>query len=722
MTIRYFTLLILTACYVAANAQMQVLKSISINADAGTLASPVSKQAIDDVTKLLSEACKCTVQVNLKDADVVLNLPNVDPAVKAQPIRFETGKPYPVLHYPETDYRWTSKRSGTSMSMTLETKTNEGISAGLYGLLQEKLGFMFYHPRANITPQITTWPLGDNINWEVKARFHKRGFHIHAQHPLEITEQLMDEDYPNAMHDIKEYLDWLARNGQNYFEFNLLENINRKKWPAFAKEMVDYGHSRGILMGIDLSMHMIQQKTFQLYRGGGSKKKQIEKNTAMLNSAGWDAWNLEFSKTEFSSGNVKKKTELQLLVTDLLTNKYHVKLMGRKHVVQAKAELGGEKKKKQEVYEMTPAEKELDKNRAINIHTVMWYTIAEKQAPVYRNENLRHMLDLLLVEQQKRETWYYPESAYWITFDNSVPMALLPYLKARLDDILLMDSLGITGHLTFSSGWEWGYWLTDWSIARWSWKQNENGNAVANYPEQYANAIFTDRPTQILFKQAEDLQQKYIKDDNLIQYMAPSTVTDEFPEPYRVQFQPRPRWTYKYIRNKASAEVLDSIRREAIEPMLQFYDATNKLVMDYNMTKAAGDSLNAEVRDGIEITGLRAKHRVATLNYLLAMRQSKLNGTGAGEAKKQNQKYLDEAKAIRLQGVEIVKRREATYRYPVENIGRRHKSHTAYAFGYLFPASELHFWNREELQARNNKWSPFYKNIYNLLKIIGFIN
>ncbi|HLP18992.1 MAG TPA: hypothetical protein VK174_01750 [Chitinophagales bacterium] len=721
MTIRYFTLLVLTVCCMIASAQMQVLKSISINADAATLAAPVSKQAIDDVTKLLSEACKCTVQVNLKDADVALNLPTVDPAVRAQPTRFETGKSYPVLHYPETDYRWTSKREGATISMVLETKTHEGISAGLYGLLQEKLGFMFYHPRASVTPQIGTWPLGDNMNWEVKARFHKRGFHIHAQHPLEITEQLMDEDYPNAMHDIKEYLDWLARNGQNYFEFNLLENINRKKWPAFAKEMVDYGHSRGILMGIDLSMHMIQQKTFQLYRGGGSKKKQIEKNTAMLNSAGWDAWNLEFSKTEFSSGNVKKKTELQLLVTDLLTNKYHVKLMGRKHVVQAKAELGGEKKK-QEVYEMTPAEKELDKNRALNIHTVMWYTIAEKQAPVYRNENLRHMLDLLLVEQQKRETWYYPESAYWITFDNSVPMALLPYLKARLDDILLMDSLGITGHLTFSSGWEWGYWLTDWSIARWSWKQSENGNALVNYPEQYANAIFTDRSTQILFKQAEDLQQKYMKDDNLIQYMAPSTVTDEFPEPYRVQFQPRPRWTYKYIRNKASAEVLDSIRREAIEPMLKFYDATQKLVMDYSMTKAAGDSLNAEVRDGIEITGLRAKHRVATLNYLLAMRQSKLNSTGAGEAKKQNQKYLDEAKAIRLQGVEIVKRREATYRYPVENIGRRHKSHTAYAFGYLFPASELHFWNREELQAKNNKWSPFYKNIYNLLKIIGIIN
>lgn len=719
---KIFPLLFVLIC-TGSYAQLSAIQSISINTPEPNLTTPVSKLAIDDVTNLLKQACNCNVQVNLKDADVQLNLPLIDPTLKDVPTRFETGKPYPVLHYPETDYKWTSTTNAGKVMLALETPSYEGISCGLYGLLQDKLGFMFYHPRETVIPQLTQWPLVQNLNWEVKARFQKRGFHIHAQHPLELTEQLMDENYPNALKDIKEYLDWLARNGQNYFEFNLLENINRKTWPAFAKQMVDYGHSRGILMGIDLSMHMIQQKTFQLYRGGGSKKKQIEKNTAMLNAAGWDTWNMEFSKTEFSSGNVKKKTELQLLVTDLLTNKYHVKLMGRKHVVQAKAELGGEKKKKkQQVYEMTAAEKELDKNRALNIHTVMWYTIAEKQAPVYRNENLRHMLDLMLVEQQKRETWYYPESAYWITFDNSVPMTLLPYLKARLDDILLMDSLNICGHLTFSSGWEWGYWLTDWSIARWSFKQTDYGVPATNYPMQYVNAVFTDKPTQQFVAQATDLQQKYMKDDNLIQYMAPSTVTDEFPEPYRLQFQPRPRWSYKYIRNKASVQVLDSIRREGIEPMLKFYDATTQLVLAYNNNKAAGDKLNSELRDGIEITGLRAKHRVATLNYLLAMRQAKLDGISNREAKKQNEKYLEEAKAIRLQGVEIVKRRELNYRYPVENIGRRHKSHTAYDFGYLFTASELHFWNREEMQARKNNWSPFYKNIYNLFKIIGIIN
>ena len=45
----------------------------------------------------------------------------------------------------------------------------------------------------------------------------------------------------------------------------------------------------------------------------------------------------------------------------------------------------------------------------------MFYNSFEENAPVYRNRNLRHMLDLLLNEKQKRETWYYPESAYWIT-------------------------------------------------------------------------------------------------------------------------------------------------------------------------------------------------------------------------------------------------------------------------------------------------------------------
>src|SRR5690606_6006711 len=132
---------------------------------------------------------------------------------------------------------------------------------------------------------------------------------------------------------------------------------------------------------------------------------------------GWDIMNVEFATAEFVGGNREKKELLRLYILDWLQQNSHAKLMGRKHVVKdemerfAKAPL-----------EMDSAQKALDSQRGILIHTVMFYDMTEPQAPVYENENLQHMFDLLLEEKEVRETWYYPESAYWITFDNSIPL------------------------------------------------------------------------------------------------------------------------------------------------------------------------------------------------------------------------------------------------------------------------------------------------------------
>ena len=701
----------------------QPITSIAIQTNAQNLTEPVSKLAIQDAIQLLTQACTCKVELNLQGAAIVLQLPLINPNLAKAASRFETDTNFPILTYPETDYTWQASTAPNQKILTLTTQSYAGISCGIYGLLQEKLGFKFYHPRQSSLPTLTEWPLSPTLNWQVQARFHKRGFHLHTEHPLELTEQLMDENYPQALADIKQYIDWLARNGQNYFEFNLLEGINRKTWPNFAKQFVDYAHSRGIIAGVDLSLHMVQQKTFMLYKASfRSKKKQIERNMAMINQANWDVWNMEFSTTEFSSGNVRKKTALQLFVADKLTHQYHVKLMGRKHVVKASAELGGGTHKQ---YEYTDAEKQLDKNRGILMHTVMFYNTFEEKAPVYRNQNLRHILDQLLQEKQVRETWYYPESAYWITFDNSVPMTLLPYLKARLQDIQLMDSLKVVGHITFSSGWEWGYWLTDWSIARWSFKQFENGTAQVNYPEQYMDDLFPDTAIQSFLKTAADLQQQCIKEEQLIRYLCPSSVTDEFPKPYNLEFQPRPRFTYKYIRNKATALQLDSITHEGVLPLHKFAQLTTTLLAKYQPqinTTTTHTPLLQELQDGLAITALRAQNRASTLAYLIAMRKQQLDKVPNKKAKTANAQKLVQAEAYRQQALAIVYRRQAAYRYPVPSLAQRHKSHTAYEFGYLYPVSNLHFWKREQLQAQRNKWSPFYKNIFDLFKIIGITN
>lgn len=674
--------------------------------------------ALSDVSQLLAEAFSSEVKMENNHADVLLYLPkNISKLGKIVPV-LENSR---FLQYPESGYEWHSKKENGKYILELKANTHQAVANGLYGLLQEGLAFQFYHSREIIIPTYDTWPLQENFRLFAKERFNVRGFHLHTMHPLELTEALLDPDFPDGLAQVKAYIDWLARNGQNYLDFNLLETIPRKKWPQHAKAIVDYCHDRGIIAGIDISLHMIQQKAFMLYRSPPaslrSKRKQIEKNLDWLFQADWDVVNMEFSTTEFSQGNLKEKAELRAFITELISEKYQAKLVGREHVVKPDNMVDGTNNQAWEQFRSPK-----DSLRGLLVHTVMFYSLKDEVAKVYGNENLQHMLHILLEEKELRETWYYPETAYWITFDNSVPMFLMPYLNARLEDILLVDSIGIPGHITFTSGWEWGYWLFDWSIARWSWKYgNEKGKWEKPEADQYIKAIFPQEDLQKYFSNQLNLQQFYLKDKELMQYMTAMTVTDEIPGPVNLELHPRPKWPYKFIRNKASIEILDSIEHTWVPMLSGFYDrskAMNDLLakkLDLSTLSVGQKRVFNEFYDGLEITGLRALHRKETLEYLLSYRRSKIEK----KAFPQGRKMLAQAENIRMDALKIVRRREQHYRYDLELLNSKRKGHTAYHFGYLYPVRDLHFWHREEMQAKTGKYGAFYRIIWNVPRIIG---
>lgn len=705
----------------------QALTTIAIDAPPAVLENSITRITLTDVSALLAQACNCTVQYGT-EGDVVLRLPAIDTALANQPNRFSKNfTQYPYLQYPDHDYTWTTTAAGGKVTMTLETPSYQGIAFGMYGLLQEKLGFRFYHPKETIIPELNSWPLGDGFNWEAQARFDKKGFHLHTMHPLELTQQLLNHEFENGIAEVNEYLDWLVRNGQNYFEFNLLEGISRKHWPAYAQQYVDYGKSRGIIMGVDVSLHMLQQNAYKLYEGFPKswrpKKKQIDRNLDWLMAMGWEVVNMEFSSTEFSEGNVTKKEQQRLHITDVITHKYGAKLMGRKHVVK-KDNMAVGAKTEHEGYVMNEQEKQLDAHRGILIHTVMFYTATEELAPVYGNENLRHMMDELEKEIKVRETWYYPESAYWITYDNSIPMYLLPYLGGRLDDIDTMASRGVPGHITFSSGWEWGYWTIDWSIARWSWAHTINEKTARHTPTEYLEELFGPQVGEYFIEQHK-LHQGYLRRDNLMEYMVAMNITDEVASPLlNLPFHPRPRWRYRYLRYKADQLTLDSVRIEGVMPLKRFHDKSMAITEAYRHTFAtvkdsALSRLLTELVLALDITALRAKHRSITIEALLQKREAELNG---GKPKKVAEPLLLEAAAVRMQGLKIVEQVEGHYRYPVWLLARRHWSHTVYYFGYLYTTSNLHFWLREEKQIGNDRYGPFYRNIWHILRTVGAID
>lgn len=597
------------------------------------------------------------------------------------------------------DFSWLQTATNGAIC---KAETPKGLVNGLYAMLQEKMGFYFYHTRNTSIPKGCRPTF---VSFEGKKVFDKIGFHVHAMHPLEITECLLDAKFSGGLACVKEYIDWLARNGQNYFEFNLLESIDRATWLPHAKAITDYAHQKGIFCGADLSLHMLQQKAFQLYKSPPAslktKEKQLEQNAEWLIQAGFDVWNVELSATEFSAGDMAEKSAL-LEVLQKILSKHGVKLMSRKHVVKADKMVAGN------------AENELlTKEHGLMIHTVMFYSLLDEHAPVYENDNLLHMRDLLLKEMEQRETWYFPETAYWVTFDLSVPMLLLPYFQARLADIEYCDSLQkIDGHLTFTSGWEWGNWLFDWSVARWSWNYFEYGAKLKKEPLQYARQVIENEAFEQYFVGVADAQQTYIKDKDLIKVLVAQTVTDEMPGKFNIEFHPRPEYSYPYIRNDADSSELAAMNNKYLIPLREFMQKCKP--MEDNFTF---NPMEEELYWALKITGLRAQHKYSTLSYLLQHRSKDLGLPFSKED------YLLKASLIREEGLAIVDTMERKfYRYPLSWVAEKRVDHTCYHFGYLYPVHQLHFWEREELQATKNKYKFWYRSIWNIPRTIGLIN
>lgn len=680
------------------------------------LAKPEVKLAVDDANQLFAQALICRECTPPTDT-VYLVLSAEWPYAQKR-----TPKPYPVLEVPEHPYRWNSSRTATGkLRHTLQSPSPFGLACGLYGLMQEALGFAFYHPRETFVPDLLAeWPLNEQFTLEVWPKFRKKGFHLHTMHPIELAEPLFNPQLPGALDEVKEYIDWLARNEQNVFDFCLMESVDRKTWIEHAKAFTAYAKQRGIITSLDVSLHMIQQKSFQLYQNPPasfrSKKTQIKRNLDWLFQARWDIINMEFNSAEFLTGNAQKRSELRRFVQDE-TEKRGAKLMGRQHVVKESNDIVRSKSEGMQ-HQAT------DSSRGVLAHTVMSYSMTEPHAPVYENENQRHVFEFMKRENRIRETWYYPESAYWVTFDNSVPVLSLPYLSTRLADIDTAAAYDVEGHMTFSSGWELGYWLIDWSIARWSRRITLNGEPVKNTPTQYTYGNPFAKGTGPVMDSLLALQEEYLKGKNLMAYMTAQTVTDEIPKKFRREFHPRPPFTYGWLRNKSETALRDSVEKYVIgglrefstrsAPFSQQLFALQPPTNNINKFAIPGTGVDYELGTILDITQKRALHRSLTLGYLLSVRDHKVKGTPI------NVELLTHAAQIRENAQRML--HTLPFRYDAQRITSKFPNVTAYTsydFGYLYTAYRMHFWEREEEQAKKNRYDFLYKNIWAVFRIIG---
>jgi len=689
--------------------------TISIDAPDRLYLNPVAYQAIADTTELLHRSFpQGRVEHNARICQVRIVLPDVINN-RVYCIPGPSERPYLCTAVPDSAYRWQSKKQRGTVILKLETKTPEGVSAGLYGLLQEKLGFRFHHPRESLVPSLKSWPLAEQFSFAGVPRFEKRGFHLHTLHPTELCEQLHNPLFPGAFDDVKSYIDWLARNGQNTFQFFLLRGVDRKTWPAHARRIVEYAHRRGIRCGIEISLSMIQQQAFQsitLLKPYPSYQHQMDDTLAWLFQAPWDYVSLDVTMGEHLPFLDKLLPDVQMHIEQQVEKRYGARLLYATHVICAN--------------NATKVRRPKLPNSGIMIHTVMCYSASETKAPVYGNKNQRFMLEAATTESKRRETWYWPESSYWVGFDSSVPLLLLPYLDARWSDIETMAGLGVSGHLTFSSGWEWGYWLVDWSIARWAWRFKDNDHERPTSPMSRLEELHGDRQLQQLMTQALKLQNYYLKERELLRFMSALTPFSELPSPFDKPFQPEPEFHYDWLLNKATSSEANQALTSPLSDLdgyaLRMEGITDRISKRIKQLRGSGRieenrlKLLEELERGLEVTALRARHRAFTLRALLARREEHADGSKHSGA---SEKLLAKAFLLRQQAQELVRGQESNYRYPVEQIARRRASLTAYPFGYLYPASKLFFWEREEEQIRHDRFDALFMNLWDVRRILG---
>jgi hypothetical protein len=704
-----FAIIFLSCPCPAAGAVLPALK-INVIAPPQLLNRSATRLTVEDGVALLRRAFpRAVVSCNGGAADVVIRLPDLPPDSHVS-TGISSSAP------DDGSYCWRSSRQGKTIVLRLSASTPEAAACGLYGLLQEKLAIRFVHPRETIIPRYRSWPLAPGFRFSGTPRFASRGFHLHTLHPIELTEPLMNPDTPGSLEAVKEYIDWLTRNGQNSMQFFLLRGIDREKWIRHAAAILEYAHRRGVRCGVEISLAMLQQQAFQslaLLRFYPSYDRQVDETLAWLFRARWDFITLEATMGEHLPFLGMLMPGVQRHLEREVALRYRSKLMYATHVITNDE---GEK-----------VRRPLEPTSGILIHTVMCYSASEPRAPVYGNANQCFMLEAARDEFRRRETWYWPESSYWVGFDSSVPMLLLPYLDSRWNDMERMARLGIAGHLTFTSGWEWGYWLVDWSIARWSWRFSDGGRVRTTAPLSCFDDLSGDPQLSRLWSEALRLQNRYLKEKELLRYLAALTPFSELPHPLDKPFQPEPGFRYSWLFNDAPQEKAEAVLKGPVADMEAYAAAMTALAarIDERLARleSSGEEgprlaigLSRELNYGLKVTALRAGHRALTLRALLEKRREKGSHPVSN---RQSERLLIKAATVRAQAQALIMTQEKGYRYPLEQIARRGQNLTAYPFGYLYPASRLFFWEREEEQVRQERFDALFMNLWDFRRTLG---
>jgi hypothetical protein len=572
-----------------------------------------------------------------------------------------------------------------------------GLAYGTYAFL-ERLGVRFFHPRDELVEVREGLYLPETIDVQKDPWMQTRGWHVHTLHPLEYTRLLIEPSFSHVAL-AEELIDWLLKTRQNRIAFYLLQNIDFDRWLPYMETVVEYAHRWGIevVAEVILWQGASLQNAFCLVSDRDAWESQIDERVDFILQLPFDG--LLFSFGEFMASDPNTALTWMNHVVERVERDYpgvevgaaiHVGDYEDTHITYRGEDL---------FYYFLP--QFADPRLSLYVHTVMFYNLYDPAHGVYGHTDFnahRHFLFNQIAAG--RQVHYFPESAYWCSFDIDVPLFLPLYAQSRLHELarlkadLAERNLALDGLLLFSSGHEWGYWLTDYIYAR------------AMYDGQFDLALHLEHVGAGLGPGAEsvgkilmaivELQQKYLLDENLIPYLSGEDYYDELgwamgidTHPVRVLFSELPQMSDR-LREEFAATVIAPL--DTLAERLAASGAALQAVESAVSTRSY--PWVRELSLGTRVLALRTAHAVALYRAVL----SALDASSADQTERADA-FLSAAHTVEQQAQDLVYEMETLYRYELPIYIEGYENHTIYPWGYLAQTHDLCFWRRQRLQA-----------------------
>jgi hypothetical protein len=556
----------------------------------------------------------------------------------------------------------------------------------------ENLGFRFRHPFDTYAPAVPAFDPDAAASLDVTHTpvTRVRGFQFHTLHPTEAYFALWE---PGADHlaEAARIFSWVAANRGNFVQWVGLDDIMAPDLHAAWRDHTAALHAladvRGLRTGLNIQLYGQSnlQRAFDLSDDDTGTVPLADELAARLplvtDGVAFDVYDLSFGEF-FSADPAAFVADIDATAAAVRVHAPAAEMHGLVHV-------GGDQRVtymgEDLIYYFLV--KFADPRIVPDIHTVMFYDLYEDAGGAYHHDDFsEHRAYLLERIAAGEPNVYIPETAYWVAFDDSVPLYLPLYVRNRwldLDRLRTDPAAGgnrLDGHVIFSTGWEWGYWLNDYAALRASYAD------AADWTDLVRDAFADDlAPAVDAVAALVETQRAALLDGRLVAYLAGRDAAMDLGESLDIVSQPdRPQFAEladAAVRDPFAADVLPRLDRLA-DDLAAHAAAVAALGLDGPWA--------AELVDGFAITAVRA--RFAATAFRVAVDHHAGDAAAASAGIATLRELLDTGAAI------VASRHAALHDPSPARLVERNGNRTFYGYGYLHHADNLCFWRRELAQ------------------------